>query len=127
MSISYQNTKLILFSLSLPHICGGLLLCESRCSMSIEMSLLFGAIGTLLGVLGAIITMKKDSKNQGASEASIFSKVDYIARGVDDIKLDLKDQARKIESQNERLIRVEESAKSAHKRLDKVEGNSNED
>ncbi len=53
--------------------------------------------------------------------------MDYIARGVDDIKLDLKDQARKIESQNERLIRVEESAKSAHKRLDKVEGNSNED
>lgn len=127
MSIGYQNTKLILFLLCLPHICGGLLLCESRCSMSIEMSLLFGAIGTLLGVLGAIITMKKDSKNQGASEASIFSKVDYIARGVDDIKLDLKDQARKIESQNERLIRVEESAKSAHKRLDKVEGNSNED
>ncbi|WP_107951726.1 hypothetical protein [Lysinibacillus parviboronicapiens] len=95
--------------------------------MSIEMSLLFGAIGTLLCVLGAIITMKKDSKNQGTSEASIFSKVDYIAQGVDDIKLDLKDQARKIESQNERLIRVEESAKSAHKRLDKVDGNSNED
>lgn len=95
--------------------------------MSIEMSLLFGAVGTVLGVLGAIITMKKDSKNQGASEASITSKVDYIARGVDDIKLDFKDQARKIESQNERLIRVEESAKQAHKRIDKMEGNSYED
>ncbi|WP_460013242.1 hypothetical protein [Lysinibacillus sp. CTST325] len=69
---------------------------ESGCSMNIEISLLFGAIGTLIGVLGAIITMKKDSKNQGASEASITSKVDYIARGVDDIKLDFKDQARKI-------------------------------
>lgn len=95
--------------------------------MSIEMSLLFGAIGTVLGVLGAIITMKKDSKNQGASEASISSKVDYIARGVDDIRLDLKDQARKIESQNERLIRVEESSKQAHKRINKLEGIPNED
>ena len=70
---------------------------------------------------------EKDSKNQGASEASITSKVDYIARGVDDIKLDFKDQARKIESQNERLIRVEESTKSAHKRLNKMEGITDED
>ncbi|MFB7159555.1 hypothetical protein [Lysinibacillus sp. NPDC056232] len=58
---------------------------ESRCYMNIEMSLLFGAIGALLGVIGVIVTMKKDSKNQGAVEASISSKVDYIARGVDDI------------------------------------------
>ncbi|MEY9980063.1 hypothetical protein [Lysinibacillus sp. RC79] len=94
--------------------------------MSIEISLLFGAIGTVLGVLGAIVTMKKDSKNQGVSEASISSKVDYIARGVDDIKLDFKDQARKIESQNERLIRVEESTKSANKRLNKLEGITDE-
>lgn len=95
--------------------------------MSIEMSLLFGAIGTMLGVLGAIITMKKDSKNQGATEANITAKVDYIVRGVDDIKLDFKDQARKIEAHNERLVRVEESTKSAHKRIDKMEENTDED
>ncbi|MEK5330244.1 hypothetical protein [Lysinibacillus sp. FSL W8-0992] len=94
--------------------------------MSIEVSLLFGAVGTVLGVLGAIITMKKDSKNQGASEASITSKVDYIARGVDDIRLDLKDQGRKIEALNEKSIRNEESAKQAHKRIDKLEGITHE-
>ena len=94
--------------------------------MSIEMSLLFGALSAVLGVLGALATMKKDSKNQGANEASISSKVDYIARGVDDIKLDFKDQARKIEAHNDRLIRVEESAKQAHKRIDKLEGKQNE-
>ncbi|MDM5233397.1 hypothetical protein [Lysinibacillus pakistanensis] len=94
--------------------------------MSIEMSLLFGAIGTVLGVLGAIITMKKDSKNQGASEASITTKVDYIARGVDDIRLDQRAQASKIESMNEKLIRVDESSKQAHKRIDKLEGISHE-
>lgn len=95
--------------------------------MSIEMSLLFGAIGTILGVLGAIITMKKDSRNQGASEASISSKVDYIARGVDDIRLDLKDQGRKIEALSEKTIRNEESVKQAHKRINKLEGIPNED
>lgn len=89
--------------------------------MSVEMSLLFGALGAALGVMGAIVALKKESKNQGASEASIASKVDYISRGVDDIKLDFKDQARKIDSQNERLTRVEESAKQAHHRINKLE------
>ena len=94
--------------------------------MNIELSLLFGAVGVLLGVLGAIIAARKDSKNQGAAEASISSKVDYIARGVDDIRLDLKDQGRKIEALSEKSIRNEESAKQAHKRLDKLEGINSE-
>ncbi|MGE7693145.1 hypothetical protein ACQKNC_03370 [Lysinibacillus sp. NPDC094177] len=94
--------------------------------MNIEMSLLFGAIGALLGVIGVIVTMKKDSRNQGATEANITSKVDYIARGVDDIRLDLKDQGHKIEALNEKSIRNEESAKQAHKRIDKLEGITHE-
>lgn len=69
---------------------------------------------------------EKDSKNQGASEASITTKVDYIARGVDDIRLDRRAQASKIESMNEKLIRVDESSKQAHKRIDKLEGISHE-
>lgn len=95
--------------------------------MSIEMSLLFGAIGTFIGVFGAIATFKKENKHEGASEASITAKVDYIARGVDDIRLDQRAQASKIESMNEKLIRVDESTKQAHKRINKMEGISNED
>lgn len=90
--------------------------------MNIEMSLLFGALGTILGVIGALGVMKKNSKNDGEEQASIKTKVDYIARGVDDIRLDIKDQARKIELQNDRLIRVEESSKQAHKRIDELGG-----
>ncbi|MGE7024439.1 hypothetical protein [Solibacillus cecembensis] len=95
--------------------------------MSIEMSLLFGAIGALLGIIGGVITMKKDSKIQDAAEASTSSKVDYIARGIDEIRLDLKDQGRKIEALNEKSIRNEESVKQAHKRINKLEGIPNED
>lgn len=94
--------------------------------MSIELSLLFGAIGTLIGIIGVIAATRKNSRNDGEEQASIRSKVEYIARGVDDIRLDIKDQARKIESQNERLIRNEESTKQAHKRIDKMEGKKNE-
>lgn len=95
--------------------------------MNIELSLLFGAIGTILGVVGAIAAFKKENKHEGAAEASITAKVDYIARGVDDIRLDQRAQASKIESMNEKLIRVDESTKQAHKRINKLEGISNED
>ena len=91
------------------------------------MSLLIGLIGATIGIIGAITALKKDSKSQGIVEANISSKVDYVVRGVDDIKLEIKDQARKIEAYNERLTRVEESAKSAHKRLNKMEGITDED
>lgn len=94
--------------------------------MSIEMSLLIAVIGAAIGIMGAITALKKDSKSQGVIEASISSKVDYIAHGVDDIKLEIRDQARKIEAHNERLARVEESAKSAHKRIDKMEETADE-
>lgn len=90
--------------------------------MSVEVSLLFGAIGTLLGIVSAIVVLKKESKSQGTAEANIASQVNYIATGVDNIRLDLKEQGRKVDAQNDRLIRVEESAKIAHKRIDKLEG-----
>jgi hypothetical protein len=47
--------------------------------------------------------------------------LNYISRGVDDIKLDIKDQNRKISSLVERVAKVEESTKSAHHRIDDIE------
>jgi len=94
--------------------------------MSIEFTALIGAIGCLIGVIGFIRGTKKDGKTDGQELASIKGNLDYIARGIDDIRLEQKDQARKIDSQNERLIRTEESTKSAHRRLDKLEGKGHE-
>ncbi|MFD2867459.1 hypothetical protein ACFSY7_02945 [Kurthia populi] len=85
-----------------------------------ELSILFGAIGTILGIVGALVTLKKDSKADGAEDAHVKAQVDYIARGVDDIRIDQRAQAGKIEALNERLIRTEESAKQAHKRIDSI-------
>lgn len=82
-----------------------------------ELSLLFGAIGTILGVIGALATLRKDSKQDGAEDAHVKAQVDYIARGVDDIRIDLRTQANKIELLNERVIRNEEATKQAHKRI----------
>lgn len=47
--------------------------------------------------------------------------MEYLKRGVDDIRFDIRKQGERLDGQAERLTRVEESAKQAHKRLDKLE------
>ncbi|MNU04128.1 hypothetical protein D3C72_2484130 [compost metagenome] len=47
--------------------------------------------------------------------------VEYIKRGVDDIRVDVRMQGQKVDGLAERVTRVEESAKQAHKRLDRLE------
>ena len=84
----------------------------------ISIALLCTLAGTTMGVLGFIRTGKKDIKDDTACNIRLESKLDYVSQGVDDIRLDMKDHGRKIESLNERLVRVEESTKSAHHRLD---------
>ena len=94
--------------------------------VTIELTTLIAIVGCIIGIVGFIKGTKKDGKTDGQELASIKGNVDYIVRGIDDIRLEQKDQARKIDSQNERLIRNEESTKSAHKRIDKLEGNGHE-
>ena len=47
--------------------------------------------------------------------------IKYMRNSVDDMRLDVKEVARKQDALGERLIRVEESTKSAHKRIDTIE------
>lgn len=79
-------------------------------------------------VIGAVISYATFQRNKGndiradtREEADTKAKLDYISRGVDDIKLDNKQRDREMLKMNERLIRVEESVKSAHKRIDGIE------
>lgn len=53
---------------------------------------------------------------------SIPTKLDSIGKGVDDIRIDLKANEKQMSRMNEQLIRVDESTKSADKRIDKLEG-----
>lgn len=80
---------------------------------------------TLLGAGLSFLTFQRNKDNSIRAEtrevANNNAKLEYIAKGVDDIRIDIKAQDRKINSINERLIRVEESSKSAHKRLDNIE------
>ena len=94
--------------------------------MTIELTTIIAVVGCFIGVVGFIKGTRKEGNTDGRELAGIKGDVNYIVRGIDDIRLEQKDQARKIDMQNERLIRNEESTKSAHKRIDKLEGKTNE-
>lgn len=86
------------------------------------------SIALVCTIIGAIISYATFQRNRGhdiradtREEADTKAKLDYISRGVDDIKLDNKQRDREMLKMNERLIRVEESVKSAHKRIDGIE------
>lgn len=79
--------------------------------MAIEVSVLFGAVGALIGVLGLIVAYKKETKSEGETFAQTSAQLSFITEKITDIRKEQKVQANKIESLSERLIRMEEALK----------------
>ncbi|MFU1798704.1 hypothetical protein ACM1RC_33030 [Paenibacillus azoreducens] len=77
--------------------------------------------GIALGWLGRARTVKEEVAKEAEAGATLQTDVEYIKRGVDDIKVDLRMQGQRVDGLSERVTRVEESTKQAHKRLDKLE------
>ncbi len=83
---------------------------------------ILGAVGVVASIILGTIAYRRAHKQDIASDASVEAtlKVDitYIKEGIDDIK---SEQVRTTENMgrlSERVTRVEESVKSAHRRLD---------
>jgi septal ring factor EnvC (AmiA/AmiB activator) len=84
-----------------------------------------GAVGTLFGIFMGYQNSRKsdtkDIKTNATEDAELRADIKYIARGVEDIRIDLKAQEKRHGELSERVARVEESTKSAHHRIDKIE------
>lgn len=89
-------------------------------------------LGILVSVLGLIIAyqtyqlnrqkdVKSDTREEAKHDAKLQTRLDYISKGVDDIRIDLKANEKQMIALGERVTRVEESNKQAHKRIDKIE------
>lgn len=92
--------------------------------MHIEISTLFGIIGGLIGIITFLRSIKKEGSDTGTEIAAMKSNIDYIVRGIDDIRLEQRTQATKIDNHSERLIRAEENIKEMKKKIEKLEGNN---
>ncbi len=74
--------------------------------------------GIILGYLGYRIGLKKDYYEQGSEATGIRKDIEYIIVAIDRVSKELTTLTICVNGLIERVIRVEESAKSAHKRID---------
>lgn len=90
------------------------------------MDVAIGAVSVLFGMLITYLTFlrgrDKEIKTDAAEQAKVSIQLNHISNGVNDIKLDLKTNERQINQLSEQVARIDEGVKSAHKRINKLEG-----
>lgn len=84
-----------------------------------------GLICTFTGLIIGFFTFSrnrdKDVKSDATESAIIRTKLDNIGQSVDSIRIDFKASDQRWTALSETVIRVEESTKQAHKRIDQIE------
>ncbi|MDF1510609.1 hypothetical protein PZE06_20965 [Robertmurraya sp. DFI.2.37] len=88
--------------------------------MTVEVGVLIAIGGLLLSYFGYQLNRTKEVKTDSRQDAKIQAQLDYIGKGVDDIRIELRANQKDIGALNERVTRVEESAKQAHLRINNI-------
>lgn len=89
-----------------------------------------GLVGTICGVLFGYLGYKKGLQDEyrdlGEDKGSLKTDITYIKKRTDDVLLEQKETNRNMNLLTERVARVEESAKSAHHRIDELKNKRGE-
>lgn len=88
------------------------------CSLT---SIVSAILGFLISYFTFLRNRKKDDTAEGQSKGVMLSDIGYIKAGVDDLKRESAETRKTMNEYGERLTRVEESAKQAHKRIDRID------
>ena len=105
-------------------------------TLAVVISVIFGSFSVYFSLRNAKHTDVKDVAEKEESEkkkveervkenVTINMKLDEISRNVTDTRQEVASLRKDINSHNERLIKVEESCKSAHHRLNMLESRIN--
>ncbi|KAB2337664.1 hypothetical protein F7731_08710 [Cytobacillus depressus] len=96
--------------------------------MTVNIGILITVIGFVCTILGAVIGIltfarnrDKDVKSDASRNAVIETKLDNINQSVNTIVLDLKTSELRWATTDKEVVRIDESVKSAHKRIDALE------
>ncbi len=80
---------------------------------------------TVLGFLIAFLTFSrnrdKDVRSDASESAVIRTKLESISQGVDSIRIDFKANEKRVSELEKEVVRIGESSKQAHKRIDNFE------
>ena len=81
-------------------------------------------LSLLIAALALYRNVKGDTKTDAGQMMEVIVKLETINDNVKDVKADMKDVKAEVEKMKERIIVVEQSAKSAHKRIDALHNES---
>ena len=94
--------------------------------MTIEAMSLITILSVGFGIFGVISTWKRnktsDDKNDATLLATMNVKQDNMRDSLNEIKYDVKSIKADNQALREKVIQIEQSVKSAHKRIDTLEG-----
>lgn len=96
--------------------------------MTIELGVIISIASITVAFLGYQLSKQKQAtdyqktiRNEATREAVIETKLDSISLGVENIRIDLRANEQAVGKINGEVIRVDESAKQAHKRIDTID------
>lgn len=75
-------------------------------------------ISLLMVLLAWRRTQRQDTSTNAAMDQQTRTDMQYLIRGVDDIRLDIRAMRNEISDVDRRVVAINESVKSAHKRID---------
>ena len=97
--------------------------------MTIEIALLLSIVSVAFSIFFGLKNNKrtdvKDIEERVKENTRINIKLDNIGQTVQDIKTDMSSMRNDLSIHNDRIIKVEESCKQAHLRLDEMAGRIN--
>ena len=93
--------------------------------MPIENKDLMTVIALLISAAALWRNLRGDTKQDQSEMTTVIVKLETINENVKEVKTDIKDVKTDMERMKERLTIVEQSVKSAHKRIDDVQEDQN--
>lgn len=93
--------------------------------MPIEIKDLMTVIALLISAAALWRNLRGDTKQDQSEMTTVIVKLETINENVKEVKTDIKDVKTDMERMKERLTIVEQSVKSAHKRIDDVQEEAN--
>lgn len=92
--------------------------------LSIEFTVLISVVSVCAAIYFGLSNLRRSQKNEDREEATLLTtllvKLENIGTGVTEIKSEMKSVKDELKENSHRLVKVEESAKQAHKRIDEL-------
>ena len=93
--------------------------------MPIEIKDLMTVIALLISAAALWRNLRGDTRQDQSEMTTVIVKLETINENVKEVKTDIKDVKTDMEKMKERITIVEQSVKSAHKRIDDVQEEQN--